>query len=537
MLSWDSIERGLRRFHELVRADRRVEEEFECSRGEFFASPGASRTPMAELRHLEWFLLERPSAVLGSTPVQAWQERWRGSSPEGDGELATSLLQSLPGAFEVTSLAPGGEVWVRDLFTLGEHPVVEASAQASLAVGDLLVGRLFPAGEGSFLFSPSVTVFRNAGLLAAVRSDLEGMRATRRGVLRVQQLELERLFHGPGAARIGARGVAEVRERARDELLKQGLSRKAVAGLLERVREAARASKGRVITDILNRLAFETGVDLAQARLVLVDLWDAERQLRAEVAPVPETEAEGNHSDARTALATFDRGRAEGKDLEQLFRELERDLGIEDEGGDEDSLETEDGAPDFPGVIAAIVEEFLWETEREQGSERARRWSVLRSLGTYGRDIGVFEDLGYAHLLDFSARWLLDESGISAAEADALLEALTAFCQWCEERHDVPLWRKFGATLQSLRSSLPRHIALRHGGLSDSGTGSYRVLRVEEHEALVSDGKRERAVTLSPHQATHLRSGDLVRLALDRGRSLLGATYPGELRGDSASPG
>src|SRR5262245_23974744 len=116
MLSWDSIERGLERFLELVRADRGVQAEFERSRGEFFASPDGPRSPMAELRHLEWFALERPSATLGSTPVQAWQEAWRASLPDAGSELAASFLQSLAGAFEVTSLVPGEGLWVRDLF-------------------------------------------------------------------------------------------------------------------------------------------------------------------------------------------------------------------------------------------------------------------------------------------------------------------------------------------------------------------------------------------------------------------------------------
>jgi len=541
MLSWDSIERGLGLFLELVRADRGVKAEFERSRDEFFTAPEAPRAPMAELRHLEWFLLERPSAVLGSTPVQAWQERWRASLPEEDSELATSFLHSLPGAFEVTSLVPGEAAWVRDLFTLGEHPVVEARTMASLAVGDLLVGRLFPAGAGTFLSSPAASVFRNPGLLAAVRADLEGMRSARRGVLRIQQLELERLFHGSGAEPLGLQGVAEIRGRVRAELLKQGLAPEAVAGILERVQVAARASRSQVITEIMNGLAFETGVDLARARLVLVELWDSERQLHSEqAAPVPETLPdtfeEGSQSDARAALAAFDRGRAEGKDLEQLFRDLERDLGIEYED-DGDLEEAEDGAPDFPGVIGAMVEEFLWEAEREHGAERAKRWGVLRALGTYAHDIGVFEDLGCTHLLDFSARWLLDESGLTVAEAEALLEALTFFCVWCEELHDLPLKRQFGATLDSLRGSLPRHLALRQSGMTGSGTGSYRVIRVGMQEALVSDGKEERAVTLAPHQAAHLRSGDLVRLSIERGQPLLGATYPGELRSYSSSAG
>jgi len=492
---------------------------------------------MADLRHLEWFLLEHPSAVLGSTPVQAWQEAWRASLPAAGSELAASLLHSIPGAFEVTSLVPAEGVWVRDLFTLGEHPVIEARAKSSLAVGDLLVGRLFPAGAGSFLLSPSVAVFQNPGLLAAVRADLEGMRAVRRGVLRVQQLELERLFHGARPEQAEAPGMAEVRARTRAELLEQGLQLDVVASLLERVQSAARASGGQVITDTLNGLAFETGVDLARTRLVLVELWESERRSHAaQTAPSSAIDSEDSQADTRAALEAFDRGRAEGKDLEQLFRQLERDLGIEDESGNQGATtEEEEGveleAPDFPGVIGAMVEEFLWEAERAHGTEQARRWGVLRALGNYGRDIGVFEDLGQARLLDFSTRWLLDESGLKdLAEVEALMEALTKFCQWCEEQHDLPLWRQFGATLDSLRRSVPRHMLLRQSRMAGGGVGPYRVIRVGESEALVSDGKgRERAVRLSAHEAAHLRDGDLVRLSLERGQTALGATYPGEL--------
>ena len=72
MLSWDSIEGAFEPFLELVREDERVRSEFEHSRSEFFAEPAAVHGPGAELRHLEWFLLERPSAVLGAVPAVAW---------------------------------------------------------------------------------------------------------------------------------------------------------------------------------------------------------------------------------------------------------------------------------------------------------------------------------------------------------------------------------------------------------------------------------------------------------------------------------
>ena len=159
------------------------------SRGEFFGDPGAAGTPGAEVRHLEWFLLERPSEALGGIPAHVRQAEWRAALPAESAEVPASLRESLPGAFEVTALIGAEGVWVRDLFTQGEHPVAGTRAAGTLAAGDLLVGRLFPAGGGTFLLSPGVAVFRNTALLAAVRTDLQEMRRVRRGVLRVQQLE------------------------------------------------------------------------------------------------------------------------------------------------------------------------------------------------------------------------------------------------------------------------------------------------------------------------------------------------------------
>ncbi len=524
MLSWDSIELGLERLLELVRADRRAYEEFELSRKEFFVDAAALRAPMAELRHLEWFLLERPSPTLGAIPAQAWQAELRASLPAAASELNASLLQSIPGAFEVTSLLPSEGLWLRDLFTLGEHPVSDTRATTVLEVGDLLVGRLFPAGGGTFLRSPSVSVFRNQALVAAVRRDLEAMRAARRGVLRVQQLELEHLFHGSAATPMVANQTDAVRARARNELQEQGLEPKIVEEILDRVQDAAGGGQGRVITDTLNSLAFETRVDLDRARLAFVDLSNHARALQVE------GKAHAGDSGALAALDAFDRGRAQGRDLEQLFRSLERDLGVEDEDDAKAESEEDQPVPDFPGVIGAMVEEFLWEVEREQGLERAQAWGVLRALGDYGRDIGVFEELEHTRLLDFSTRWLLDESGLADATAvESLLEALAAFCQWCEEQHDLPLWRQFGTTLVSLRASVPRHLLLRRK-TGVVGRGAYRVVRIAEDEAWVSDEKgREQSIAITAYQAAHLRAGDLVRLSTGKGRPKLGAAYPPEL--------
>ncbi|MEQ1895420.1 MAG: hypothetical protein ABL998_23020, partial [Planctomycetota bacterium] len=215
MLDWNRVELGFERFLELMAKEKRLQAEFVASRTDFFVAASAARTAHAERRHLEWFLLERPSEVLGAIPALAWQEPWRASLPEPAAEVASGFLESLPGAFELSSLVPGEGLWVRDLFTQGEHPVAEARATATLAVGDLLVGRLFPAGGGVYLLSPAVTVFRNPELLAAVRRDLEGMRRARRGVLRIQQLELEHLFHSGALLEAPRATAADGRAQAR----------------------------------------------------------------------------------------------------------------------------------------------------------------------------------------------------------------------------------------------------------------------------------------------------------------------------------
>ena len=524
MLDWNRVEHGFERFLELLARDARVQAEFEASRSTYFVDGVGARRPQAERRHLEWFLLERPCDALGGVPAQAWQEPWRASVGEPVAELASAFLESLPGAFEVTSLVPDEGLWVRDLFTGGEHPIAAVHAAGSLAVGDLLVGRLFPAGGGVHLVSPAATIFRSPALLAAVRHDLEAMRRARRGVLRVQQLELEHLFHSGALAESMRPKPAEGQAHAREGLAALGLEARAIDDILKRVRRGARSGNARTVTEILNELAFETPVELSSARIVLAELWEVERGALAGEPTTPET-----LPDASAALAAFDAGRAQGKDLELLFQNLERDLGLDEVAGDE--LE-EPVAPDFPGVVGAMVEEFLWEVGREEGPERAAELAPARLFATYAADIGVFEELGLTRLLDFGARWLLDESGIQdEAEALAVLAALAAFCRWSEDNHEVKLWSLFGDTLDTLREALPRHLRLRRAAPHGLGQGaSFEVLAVNDTTATLRarDGE-ERSVVLTPAQARELAVGDVVRL-VHRGReSSVGAGYPGVL--------
>jgi hypothetical protein len=520
------LEEAFAELLELAEGQAPLQDELRRSRREFFVD-GTHDDPSSERRHLEWFLLERPSATLGDVPVRALEEAWRARLSPALAEGMVALLQSMPGAFEVTSVLPGEGVWVRDLFSLGEHPIIEPEAAPELAPGDLLVGRIFPVRGGeTFRLSAAVCCFREPRLLQAVRGDLEHMRQARRGVLRVQQLELERLFfRAPPVA--GDRPIDRetLRERVR-QALQDELPRAEIASLLDAVRAAAASGRGALITEVLNRLAFETCADLGELRRLLVELWSAERsELQTCSAPPGH---EGAVSDVHAALAAFDRGRAEGRDLEQLFCALEADLGVEPDEPEED----DERVPDFPGVVGAVIEEFLWDVEREAGADQARRLSGLRRLGRYAADLGVFEELGGRHLLDFSARWLLDQGELAGPEdAHEVLDGLAAFCRWSEERHRHPLWTEFGATLEALRAPVARLVLRSAARTSDPHESGelHRLVRLGEQDATVADlAGGERRVPLGPGEGEHLQVGDLVRVPA-RADARLGPAYPGDL--------
>jgi hypothetical protein len=516
MTSAEEITSSLERCYSLVAGDPGLRADFRASRSEFFPHPEGEQVPGAELRHLEWFLLERPSPVLGSVPLVAWT---RGEGDElhaMSAGLRAALLSSIPGAFEVTSIDDGGGSWVRDLFTQGEHPLASTPVSSDLQAGDLLVGRLFPASEDVFVASPAAVVYRSSVLLSAVRADLDAMRKARRGVLRIQQLELERLFLGRGLELRRPPSSSDFRERARAGLVALGVAEERVTRILAHVRRAVSRGTSSEVTELLNQLAFETHVDLERARQILVETWEEERRFK---------ERPTKNDDVRAALEVFDRGRGEGKDLDSLFSELERSLGLESEPTEEEQGEDSD-TPEFPGIVRALVEEFLWDQEREKGVEHARRLEGLRVLGEYARDIGVLEELGRVRLLDFSARWLLDEPRLSARELEEVLDALAEFCVWAEEIHDIPLKREFEATLQELRPSVVRLAGVRRDEVVRPGELG-RVVRADSDFVEVQFGDNQVCRPRSDESASQVRAGDLVRL--DPSRALILAAYPPEL--------
>jgi hypothetical protein len=535
------VDRALDELRRLLAARPDVAAEFLASRTEFFGhvAPLADgdEARRAARRHSEWFLLERPSNALGGAPIEwALHSRSELGDAELDDEALQALISSRCGVFEVTSVTPGEGAWVRDLGAGGEYPLHEPAASLELAPKDVIVGRLFAVGASLYGVSPAAGVFRNTKLLDALVRDVETLRTGRRGVLRLSQLELENMFWGGPASSAPKQGDPVVR--AKEFLVGSGVSEALAESMLEQLKstpyEAARLVHGvrDGLAHVLERLAFETNVDLAQARVLLLEAWPA---LALPTPPRKRSEpVSAPRGDVRAAIDAFDRGRDAGRDLEELFRELERDLELEPEEIDPDAI---DGAPapDFPGVVNAMVDEFLWEIEREHGADEARTLAPIAKFAQFGAHIGVFENLGAHDLLLFAAVWLPERGGLrDAHQARAVLNALRRFCAWTQESQDVALLDAYSGHVEALEASLPRLVdanALRAEAASDPSRGTlYEFVRREGARATLRDRLgNEHQLGLDAALSSKLEPGDWLRASVEGDVALVHCCYPPQM--------
>jgi len=452
----NTIERGLRVYEELVASEPALVAELQQSRATFFGTPaGLPADDLGALRrHLEWFLFERVSAHLDGVPVERLTDRWLERADHDVRELLACFPLSVAGIYEVTGSEPGQGIWILDLLGRGEYPVRELELTEEFVPGDILVGRLFPLGElagGAFQLSPAAVSFRNPRLRDALRRDMEGLRATRRGVMRIEQSELERMFWLATVPRHADTTPEEAHAAALAALANGGVEVEAAEAWLDEVRSAENTAQA--VAELLDRLAFETEVDLEEARQALLFL-SREAQGATVIPQRPPAKASPS---ARAALEAFDRARAAGGDLDELFNQLEKDLGLEDPGDAAD----DEGAPDFPGVVGAMVTEFFWDTERvgETLSEDARR--ALGWFARFATDVGAFEDLGLQELGGFAAMRIFDEPGFGELQnPEDAFGALAAFARWTFEAHEMPLWQTYEPVHATLEDHASRVLAI-----------------------------------------------------------------------------
>ncbi len=473
-------------------------------------------TPERIQRHLEWFLLERPSDSLGGVPLEALRQTE--SDAIGDeiqnAECYASMRASRAGVFLVCEVALNEGILIEDLLGRGQYAVADPllahlPEEEGIAIGDLVVGRIYPhhiATDGektSWALSPTATTIRNEALQVALNRDIQAMRARSRGPLRMSQLDLEVMFYSETIRKSDAAvskaepeespllDPSQLETNLRATLAASGIDSETVDEFVQLLRRTP-MPKSKVTAGgddpmgwIMDELAFESDVDLGKARQAITLLWQAlDRAAQASVATPegvkPEAELTSKDSlpeDSKRAeaMARFDTGREAGKDIDELFKRLEHELGIIGEEEDEEPTRV----PDFPGVLGALMQEFLWDTSRAQEvtlEEQATAHKSLELFIQYGSFLGLAEELRREHIEIFLSRWLWEVAPNGGGDVDFsnLCASLSTFCQWLEEDHGHEIWKSSGELIDAAAPDLPRlaelNRTLRTAAESDAAT-------------------------------------------------------------------
>ncbi len=507
-------------------ADLAAEPRFlaECARAErefFGGDDGCDPAVGADAaRFTEWYLLERESEGLGDVPARVLP--W----PEG---LEDALLDSRVGVYMVLGATPQ-EVLVEDLQDdshLEVAPIQGADVLAVIRPGDLLVGRLFPDAMDRHVASCAMAVQRQAAELAeAFRKDVARLDLRRR----LTQAELEHLMfrNRPGPRVNVSETPVERLEAELDSLFRsapldlEGWSATAISQALSRAERP-----GIVVDPILERVAFDSKLDIARVQRLLLELWGAHRQK----APGTETASLGQQ------LATrIEAGLARNEDLEDVFAEVGEWIGEDlsepewkpEPGPKREMTATAGSEPqaigEGEGDLAALVSEYCWETQ-QTGHDRM----ILDRLVRLQQELPLpqleLERLTSRDLARLLLQIYLEAAPQSrAAEVEAAFAALDRFYRWCVETQAMELEVVIQDCRQDLVGQVPR---LQAAGLALSVPSGRdqplepavsRVARVDDSRIELTLERAPDPVTLAGGGAAgqNLREGDILLGSLER---------------------
>jgi len=438
------LELGFQQLLRLARQDSALEAELAGSVGDFFPQMSApyeirGNDLLNARRHQEWFLFERHSSHLEGVPCERLLGEWRKAVADQLQELEVgerALLDSCAGIFSVRGVADDGAAWLEDLGCLQEHSLRPNPDAPALEIGDLIIGRMHPDGDGAVLASPAAGVFRSADLHQAIEADLARRRSGGGStLLRFDQQTLEAAFfcltQDPTPNDESSPTVNSL-DSARDLLSEAGMPDSAIQDTFARLRSTPMKADNLVLGsndrlgEILDELAFDTEVDLTRARAVLAAAWHSLRLESAERRTDP--------LDVTSALADFDQGRAQGRDVQALLDDLERDLGL-GESGSEDA-EPVSTLPSG-GVTRAIVTEFRWEAQSSNQIQlTGEQLDSLDLLIEFGAGFEQPEELGGQAMRQFLFFWC-PEQRIKSGQIENLVPALEAFCRWASQEQDL----------------------------------------------------------------------------------------------------
>ncbi|MHC5062870.1 MAG: hypothetical protein ACYTG5_02715 [Planctomycetota bacterium] len=377
--------------------EERLQGELRRARREFFGeerpayASDEESLELAAIRFAEWYLLERSSDQLGEVPVRLlMQAIEQGEDVDADPELLGLLATSRAGVY-IAESAQEKTVQLRDL--QGGERLELSGIPESVDPGDIVIGRLFEIGAGTWLPSLALAILPASPELAiAYQKDLRRLNLDRR----LSQAELEHLLFRRWAENRQSPAEGPPLERLEAELETLLLA----ADLVDEYPSAAISAAlkdspdpGVVIGPILDQLAFDSDVDLEALQRILIQIWTRQNQSASPAepetpkaqAPVPEkqssgkaprTGSESNQGGLGERLAArLDAGLARKENIEELFKDLEGMLG---EGDLDGEVENPEGIGSDAGDLEALVREFVWE-ENLQAAEEATLARFIQS--------------------------------------------------------------------------------------------------------------------------------------------------------------
>lgn len=477
--------------------------------GELERDPAALGQAQALSRFREWFLLERDSEVLGTSPLLAFSP----TEVVADSAWAR-LLDNFLGIFKIAGTRRSEGREFLDVLDLWSGRMAHLPADV-LAGGDgeeadlLFVGRLVLADDEVHLPLAGMRLAHAPGLVNAVESDL-ALARHHQPRARLSQRECDALF--------AAIPHAQDDELASHESLAELLAE------LEVVLEDAPGWDVARIQDSLNtdglkgtldRLAFETVADLESLRRLLPALVKQAAVDTESPSSQPDESTSIEASEAEQALDVYDLARAQGLSVEAAFRKLEEALGLE-HGTSEEVLpdQLRDNLPVGPEQAAGLdawIETYLWEQHAAPGgaprpaTERVLRAFADQAQNAAGKPIDA-QDLAPTHVLPY----------LMAAdnEADFLARraGLVGFLTWATHEQDAALATALDDWANDEDQRLPAIVAanrlLREAG---ADWRSRQVIHELDPPSVLAEGGESVPILGLPNEVSpHLRTGDLV---------------------------
>lgn len=472
-------------YHQLVAwADSHpiLSQEREVSANDFLAQDCGGE---ARLRFLEWFLLERSSSRLGGVPVALWLTEIELDTPESQ-----ALLDNWLGVFRALGkegdLSCWEDLWSRrTLFSqaLGDQPEHR-----------LAIGRWVQNQDGSYTPMPGVFLCDAPGLEDALTQDLGKSRAMN-SVAQLSQLELEKMFFG-----YSADVPPSDPEKHLATVLGQG-SDWTVNTALDCLRKEGEDA-------LLDRLAFETGVDLQAFQKALSQVLQNEKSTSEPPPKKKKTKLETEK--VKAALDRFSSCKNSGKGLAKAFAELEEDLGIVTETRLATDNELSFGPSQACG-LQAWIEAYQWEVEATGKTVPQDELGFLEAFSNWmeqrGNQLIDASEIQVHHVLGYLfQRTKNEQAGFSEA-----FQAMENFLKWCLTEQNAPI--------ESLVEESPRESQLRWEAMAgfnksaDGGTSSTSARLDGVLPAVVStqDGDQSAPVLGLPNSLQkYFRVGDWV---------------------------